>query len=94
MDLEAENREMARLVAEMRSKDRDAYFEQDIIDRIDQARMVLELEGVDLLVWRDDRVGICVSDVFCDALFEIRRLRREIRRLHQEAATVEGEGSR
>jgi hypothetical protein len=81
MDLEAEEKEMARLVAEMRSLNRDSYYDQDIIDRIDQARMVLELEKVDPRVWSDDGTGISVSDVLCDTSFEIRRLRREIRRI-------------
>jgi hypothetical protein len=85
MDIESEEQELARLIAEMRALDRDAYYDQDIVDRIDQARIVLELDRVDPLVWSDDGIGVDVSDVFCDASFEIRRLRREIRRLHQEA---------
>lgn len=74
IDLETEQKEMESLVAAMRALNRDAYFDQDILKRIYQARMVMELESIDPLIWHDEGIGITVSDVLHDAIVELKRL--------------------
>lgn len=85
MDLEAERKELEALVAEMRALDRNAYFDQDILIRISQARVVMELEDIDPLIWRDKGVGITLNDVFCDAVMEIKRLRLQLKNAEDSA---------
>ena len=85
MDLEAERKELEALVAEMRALDLNAYFDQDILIRISQARVVMELEDIDPLIWRDKGVGITLNDVFCDAVMEIKRLRLQLKKVKDSA---------
>jgi hypothetical protein len=53
---------------------RDEYFAQDILDRINQAKLALE-DAIDPIVFRDDGIGISVADVLTDAYIAIRKLR-------------------
>lgn len=78
IDLDVERKDSEEVIAKMRQLDRESYFEQDIIERIDQVRIIMELENIDPLIWRDEGVGITLSDVLYDAKFEIRRLRPDI----------------
>lgn len=54
---------------------RAEYFAQDILERITQAEMALDLAGQDPDVWGDDSTGMSVRDVLHDAYVAITRLR-------------------
>jgi hypothetical protein len=70
-----EEDEIAVAVAQVMAFNREQYFAQDILRRIDQARTALEHAKQNPLVWHNDGVGITVTDVLQDAYVEIIRLR-------------------
>jgi hypothetical protein len=72
---EAEDAHLHALVWAMRQLSRDEYFNQDIIDRLHQAQRVMEIEKTDPLIWHDKGIGLSLSDVINDAIFEIKQLR-------------------
>jgi hypothetical protein len=71
----AEEAHIAATLWSLNQISREEYFAQDILTRIDQARMAMTHANVDPLVWRDGGIGISVMDVIHDAIVEIKRLR-------------------
>jgi len=52
------------------------YLATDIIDRIEEARQLLDDHGGDIEVFVTDGVGIQLSDILLEAATEIKQLRK------------------